>query len=67
MSKFNLAFKKEAIERYLSGNEGVKGVAKSLGINYELLRMWIKQNEYHGAKAFEKSYTAYSMQYKLDV
>ncbi|NEZ44824.1 transposase, partial [Paenibacillus alvei] len=67
LSKFNLAFKKEAIERYLSGNEGVKGVAKSLGINYELLRMWIKQNEYHGAKAFEKSYTAYSMQYKLDV
>lgn len=57
----------EAIHRYLSGNEGVKSIAKALGINHEVLRMWIKQYEYHGEKAFEKSYTAYSIPYKLDV
>ncbi|MCM3274508.1 transposase, partial [Paenibacillus elgii] len=67
MSKFNLDVKMEAIDRYLSGNEGVKSIAKALGINHEILRMWIKQYEYHGAKAFEKSYTAYSITYKLDV
>lgn len=57
----------EAIHRYLLGNEGVKSIAKALGINHEVLRMWIKQYEYHGEKAFEKSYTAYSIPYKLDV
>jgi transposase-like protein len=57
----------EAIHRYLSGNEGVKSIAKALGVNHEVLRMWIKQYEYHGEKAFEKSYTAYSIPYKLDV
>ncbi|WP_307535838.1 IS3 family transposase [Paenibacillus sp. W4I10] len=67
MSKFNLDLKIEAIHQYLSGNEGIKSIAKSLGINHEVLRMWIKQYEYHGIKAFEKTYTAYSRPYKLDV
>jgi transposase len=67
LSKFNMNLKIEAIHRYLSGNEGVKSIAKALGINHEVLRMWIKQYEHHGEKAFEKSYTAYSIPYKLDV
>lgn len=67
LSKFNLDLKIEAIHQYLSGNEGIKSIAKSLGINHEILRMWIKQYEYHGLKAFEKTYTAYSLTYKLDV
>ena len=29
--------------------------------------MWIKQYEYHGEKAFEKRYTAYTISFKLDV
>ena len=29
--------------------------------------MWIKQFEYHGITAFEKSYTSYTLQFKLDV
>jgi transposase len=67
LSKFNLALKKEAIHQYLSGGEGVKSIARSLGVNHEVLRMWIKQYEYHGEKAFEKSYTAYTIPFKLDV
>jgi len=67
LSKFNLDMKMEAIHRYLSGNEGVKSIARTLGINHEVLRMWIKQYEYHGTKAFEKTYTAYSIPFKLDV
>jgi transposase len=59
--------KKKAIHQYLSGNVGVKSIARSLGINHEVLRMWIKQYEYHGVQAFEKSYTAYTIPYKLDV
>lgn len=67
MPKFSLDEKFEAIHRYQNGAEGVKTIAKSLGINHEVLRMWIRQYEYHGIKAFEKSYTAYSMPFKLDV
>ena len=29
--------------------------------------MWIKQYEYHGIEAFEKRYTTYTLQFKLDV
>ncbi|MNP26975.1 hypothetical protein D3C76_1198610 [compost metagenome] len=29
--------------------------------------MWIKQAEYHGLAAFKKSYTSYTMQFKMDV
>ncbi|EPF09049.1 hypothetical protein ICA_05150 [Bacillus cereus BAG1O-3] len=32
-----------------------------------MVRMWIKQFEYHGTQAFEKGNTTYSAQYKLDV
>ncbi|MFE6076711.1 transposase [Paenibacillus sp. NPDC057886] len=39
-SKFNLDLKIEAIHQYLSGNEGIKTIAKSLGINHEVLRLW---------------------------
>lgn len=67
MSKFNLELKKEAINQYLLGSAGAKSIAKALDVNHEVLRMWIKQYEYHGLKAFEKSYTAYSMPFKLDV
>jgi transposase len=67
LPKFSLDEKLTAIHRYQHGTEGVKSIAKSLGINHEVLRMWIRQYEYHGIKAFEKSYTAYTMSFKLDV
>ncbi len=67
MSKFNLDLKIEAIHQFTTGTKGVKSIAKSLGINHEVLRMWIKQYEYHGVKAFEKTYTVYSIPFKLDV
>ncbi|WP_142244318.1 hypothetical protein [Bacillus cereus] len=38
-----------------------------LGANQKIVRMWIKEFEYHGIQAFEKSYIKYSVQYKLDL
>jgi transposase len=67
LPKFCLDEKLKAIHRYQNGTEGVKSIAKSLGINHEVLRMWIRQYEYHGIRAFEKSYTAYTASFKLDV
>ncbi|MFE5321598.1 transposase [Paenibacillus sp. NPDC056579] len=45
----------KAIYRYQNGTEGVKSIAKALGINHEVLSMWIRKFEYQGVKAFEKS------------
>ncbi|MHA7749491.1 IS3 family transposase [Paenibacillus chondroitinus] len=67
MSNFSLDEKLKAIHMYQNGTEGVKSIAKTLGINHEVLRMWIKQYEYHGITVFEKSYTAYTASFKLDV
>lgn len=67
MTKFTSEQKMNAVIRYQSGNESIQDVAKAFGANYEVVRMWIKQAEYHGIHAFRKLYTSYSMQYKLDV
>ncbi|WP_425270798.1 transposase [Paenibacillus kribbensis] len=44
----------EVIHRYQTGNEGVKSIAESLGVHHEVLRMWIKQCEYHGINRIER-------------
>ena len=67
MTKFNIEKKLEAVKRYRSGHEAIREIARSMGVNYETVRMWIKQYEHHGVKAFEKSYTSYNLQFKLDV
>ncbi|PGO78038.1 IS3 family transposase [Bacillus cereus] len=67
MTKFTSEDKMNAVIYYQDGSESIKDIAKSLGANHEVVRMWIKQFEYHGIQAFEKGYTTYSAQYKLDV
>ncbi|PGT76191.1 MULTISPECIES: IS3 family transposase [Bacillaceae] len=67
MSKFNIEEKIEAIIRYQQGFEGVKTIAKSIGVDHTVLLNWIKQYEYHGESAFKKPYTSYTTEFKLDV
>ncbi|MFJ5621844.1 hypothetical protein ACIQD3_03735 [Peribacillus loiseleuriae] len=51
MTKFTLNQKMDDVVRYQNGIES----AKSLGANYEVVRMWVKRFEYHGISAFEKA------------
>ena len=67
MTKFTNTHKLEAVTRYQTQSESVIEIAKSIGANHEVVRMWIKQFEYHGISAFEKSYTSYTLQFKMDV
>lgn len=67
MSKFNVEEKIEAVIRYQQGSEGVKSIAKSIGVDHTVLLNWIKQYEHHGADAFIKPYTSYTTEFKLDV
>jgi transposase len=67
MSKFNIEEKVKAAIRYLQGSEGVKSIAKSIGVHHSVLLNWVKQYEHHGADAFIKPYTSYTVEFKLDV
>ncbi|MET3700178.1 transposase-like protein [Bacillus oleivorans] len=67
MSKFNIEEKIEAVIRYQQGTEGVKSIAKSIGVHHTVLLNWIKQYEHHGENAFNQPYTSYTTQFKLDV
>lgn len=67
MAKFTNEQKVDAVIRYQSQLESVKEIGRSIGANHEVVRMWIKQAEYHGLTVFEKSYTSYTTQFKMDV
>lgn len=67
MAKFSSKEKIRAIRRYLEGTEGGKTIAKSIDVHPNMLYQWIKQYESLDENAFEKRYTSYSAQYKLDV
>lgn len=57
----------EAVKRYLEGSEGLGSIAKEIGANKRSLQYWVKRYEYHGERAFIKSYPNYSVDFKLDV
>ncbi|UKS62681.1 IS3 family transposase [Bacillus toyonensis] len=67
MAKFSSTEKIQAVKRYLDGTESGKTIAKSIEVTPSLLREWIRRYESSGENAFEKRYTSYSTQYKLDV
>ncbi|MBD8028714.1 IS3 family transposase [Ureibacillus sp. Re31] len=67
MTKFTNEQKLEAITRYQYGSESTNEIAKSMATSASVIRNWIKQFEYHGLAAFEKSYTSHTAQFKMDV
>ncbi|WP_370017133.1 helix-turn-helix domain-containing protein [Peribacillus sp. B2I2] len=67
MARFSSEEKIQAVRQYIDGNEGGQTIAKSIGVHPSLLHQWIKQFELFGDDAFEKRYTPYPAQFKLDV
>ena len=67
MAKFTNNQKIEVIKRYQNGSDSIKEIAKSMGTSWSVVANWIKQFDYHGLAAFEKSYTMYTPQFKMDV
>ncbi|HWI48636.1 MAG TPA: helix-turn-helix domain-containing protein [Rummeliibacillus sp.] len=67
MSKFSAEVKLNAVKRYLSGLENYEVIAESIGSNKSLVMNWVKLYEAQGIKGFEKNYTTYSVEFKLDV
>jgi len=67
MTKFSTNEKIEAVMRYQKGSESLKTIAKSIGLHHSVFSNWIRQYEHHGEEAFNKDYTSYPTQFKLDV
>ncbi|MBS4194952.1 IS3 family transposase [Lederbergia citri] len=67
MSKYTMEIKLDAVKRYLSGADSYKDIAESIGSTKSQVINWVKLFEAQGIKGFEKDYTAYSIQFKLDV
>lgn len=67
MAKFSPQEKVQAVRRYLEGNEGHKKIAKSIGVSRGVFHNWIKLYQHSGESAFEKRYTSYSAEFKLDI
>ncbi len=56
------------MKRYLDGSESGKTNTKSsIEVTPSLLREWIRRCKSSGENVFEKCYTSYSIQHKLDV
>jgi transposase len=67
MTKYSLETKLEAINGYLNGVESFKDTAKKYNVNMTMLKKWVAKFQEHGQAAFQKAYTNYSVEFKMDV
>lgn len=67
MAKFTSEEKLSAVQRYLSNAESYATIASSIGAVKSEVMNWVKQFEHNGLEAFNKSYTSYPVEFKLDV
>ncbi|MEY8349333.1 helix-turn-helix domain-containing protein [Bacillus cereus] len=51
---YDIEFKKKAVYLYLQEGMGYKAVAKELGIDYSVVRRWVKHFEAEGIKGIEE-------------
>ncbi|MEW9500321.1 hypothetical protein [Jeotgalibacillus marinus] len=65
MAKFSKEEKLVAVKRYIAGEGSLRGIPDSICADPDNFPAWLKQFEYRGEEAFEKSYTTYSASDKL--
>lgn len=67
MAKFTAEEKLQIVLRYLKGNESIHNIAKEVSVTPSIVSGWIRLYEQFGLEAFFKSYTSYSLEFKLKV
>jgi transposase-like protein len=67
MSKYSLETKLAAVKAYLNGVESFKETAEKHNVNMTMLKKWVAKFRAHGLAAFQKKYTNYSVEFKMDV
>lgn len=67
MSKFKTEDRIQIALRYLEGNESIEEIAEEVRVSPSIISGWVRLYEQHGIEAFIKSYTNYSVEFKLNV
>jgi transposase len=67
LAKYTQQYKLEVVRQYTSGKAGYKAVAQSRGLDYSMVRRWVKLYEAHGEAGLEKKFSHYSAADKLAV
>ncbi|MFJ7726281.1 IS3 family transposase [Neobacillus sp. NPDC097160] len=67
MTKYSLETKLAAVIAYLDGIESFKDIAHKHNVNMTMLKKWVSKFREHGLAAFQKTYTFYSVAFKMDV
>jgi transposase len=67
MAKFTLENKLEAVKRYLNNEGGYGYLSEIYGTTHNTIKKWVLQYQYNGEEGLIKSYTNYTVQFKLDV
>ena len=67
MTKYTNEQKLGAVIRYQNSSESINEIAKRIGTSKSVVYNWIEQFKYHGLAAFEKSYTSYTAEFKINV
>ncbi|WP_410502833.1 helix-turn-helix domain-containing protein [Exiguobacterium acetylicum] len=67
MTKYTKAFKIKVVERYLTGRDGYKSLAKEFGIAYQRIHVWSRLYARWGETIFDPSYTTHPPAFKLEV
>ena len=67
MTKYSIETKIAAVNAYLDGVESFKDIAQKYNVGITVLQGWVAKYREHGLAAFQKTYTNYSMEFKMDV
>jgi transposase-like protein len=67
MTKYSLETKLAAVRAYLEGVDSFKVTAQKYNVSVSMLKKWVTKYREHGSEAFQKMYTNYSMEFKMDV
>lgn len=67
MTKYDVRFKINLVEQYLSGSNGYRELVSAYGIEHSQLRRWVASYQLHGLSGLEKKHRFYNAEFKLKV
>lgn len=67
MVKFSVEKKLEVVQKYLKNEGGYRFLSEIYGTTHNTIKKWVLQYQYHGEEGLVKTYTNYTIQFKLDV
>ncbi|MDM5186272.1 IS3 family transposase [Bacillus sp. DX4.1] len=67
MTKYSLEVKLSSVTAYLNGIESFKDIAQKHSVDMTMLKKWVAKFRKHGLAGLQKTYTNYSVEFKMDV